>query len=96
MNNTEDRIAAARADLLARSGDVPAALGYLNLIAWLIPGMLGVAYRRRLLAGRAALLLGAAMFAVNVALTAACSAPRRWRSATRWHGRTRSRSTPVR
>lgn len=48
--------------------DVPAALGYLNLVAWLIPGMLGVAYRRRLLAGRAALLLGAAMFAVNLLL----------------------------
>ncbi|MDX1886454.1 acyltransferase [Mycolicibacterium sp. 120270] len=47
--------------------DVPAALGYLNLVAWLIPGMLGVAYRRHLLAGRAAL-LGAAMFAVNLLL----------------------------
>ena len=44
------------------------ALGYLNLVAWLIPGMLGVAYRRRLLAGRAALMLGAVMFAVNLAL----------------------------
>ena len=43
-------------------------LGYLNLVAWLIPGMLGVAYRRRLLAGRAALALGAVMFAVNLAL----------------------------
>ena len=29
--------------------DVPACIGYLNLVAWLIPGMLGVAYRRRLL-----------------------------------------------
>ncbi len=44
-------------------------LGYLNLVAWLIPGLLGVAYRRHLLAGRAALVLGAAMFVVNVALT---------------------------
>ena len=44
------------------------ALGYLNLVAWLIPGMLGVAYRRHLLAGRAALMLGAVMFAVNLAL----------------------------
>jgi hypothetical protein len=42
-------------------------LGYLNLVAWLIPGMLGVAYRRKLLAGRAALLL-VVMFAVNLAL----------------------------
>lgn len=48
--------------------DTPAAFGYLNLVAWLIPGMLGVAYRRRLLAGRAALLLGGAMFAVNLLL----------------------------
>jgi hypothetical protein len=28
--------------------------GYFNLVAWLIPGMLGVAYRRHLLPGRAA------------------------------------------
>ena len=43
-------------------------LGYLNMIAWVIPGMFGVAYRRRLLAGRAALTLGTVMFAINVAL----------------------------
>jgi hypothetical protein len=43
-------------------------LGYLNLVAWLIPGVLGVAYRRNLLAGRAALMLGAVMLAVNLAL----------------------------
>ena len=43
-------------------------LGYLNLVAWLLPGMLGVAYRRHLLAGRAAPTLGAVMFAVNLAL----------------------------
>ena len=30
-------------------------LGYLNLVAWLIPGMLGVAYRRHFSTGRAAL-----------------------------------------
>ncbi len=46
----------------------PTWLGYLNLVAWLIPGMLGVAYRRNLLAGRRALLLGAVMLAVNLAL----------------------------
>jgi len=44
------------------------ALGYLNMVVWLIPGMLGVAYRRRLLAGRAALTLGVVMLVVNVAL----------------------------
>ena len=43
-------------------------LGYLNLVVWLIPGMFGVAYRRSLLTGRAALLIGVAMVAVNVAL----------------------------
>ncbi|POY30205.1 acyltransferase family protein [Mycobacterium kansasii] len=45
-----------------------AALGYLNLAVWLIPGMFGVAYRRRLLSGRAALGTAAALFAVDVAL----------------------------
>ncbi|PXX08894.1 acyltransferase family protein [Mycolicibacterium moriokaense] len=43
-------------------------LGYLNMIVWAIPGMFGVAYRRRLLTGRAALTLGALMLAINVAL----------------------------
>ena len=55
-------------DAIRINGDAPAGLGYLNLVAWLIPGMLGVAYRRHLLAGRAALLLGAVMLAVNLAL----------------------------
>ncbi len=45
-----------------------APLGYLNLAVWLIPGMFGVAYRRRLLTGRAALGTAAALFAVNLAL----------------------------
>ena len=45
-----------------------ASLGYLNLAVWLIPGMFGVAYRRRLLTGRAALGTAVALFAVNVAL----------------------------
>jgi hypothetical protein len=44
------------------------AVGYLNMVAWVTPGMFGVAYRRRLLAGRAALTLGAVMLAMNVAL----------------------------
>jgi surface polysaccharide O-acyltransferase-like enzyme len=45
-----------------------AVLGYLNMAVWVIPGMFGVAYRRRLLAGRAALALAVAMLAVNLAL----------------------------
>ena len=55
-------------DAIRINVDGLSALGYLNLVAWLIPGMLGVAYRRHLLAGRAALALGAVMFAVNLAL----------------------------
>ncbi|WP_333891908.1 acyltransferase [Mycolicibacterium gadium] len=46
----------------------PTLLGYLNLSMWLIPGLFGVAYRRRLLAPAPALVLGVAMFVVNVAL----------------------------
>ena len=45
-----------------------ALLGYLNMAVWLIPGMFGVAYRRRLLDGAAALWVGLGMFAVNVGL----------------------------
>src|SRR6476469_6123161 len=55
-------------DAIRINGDAPATIGYLNLVAWLIPGMLGVAYRRHLLARRAALMLGAVMLAVNLAL----------------------------
>ncbi|TDK93037.1 acyltransferase family protein [Mycolicibacterium mucogenicum] len=44
------------------------ALGYLNFVVWLIPGMLGVAYRRGLLTTPTALRVGLAMLAVNVAL----------------------------
>ena len=45
-----------------------ATLGYVNLAAWLIPGMFGVAYRRRLVTTRAALVVGVAAFVVNLAL----------------------------
>ncbi|MCV7006262.1 acyltransferase family protein [Mycobacterium gordonae] len=45
-----------------------APLGYLNLAAWLIPAMFGVAYRRRLVTGRAALVAAALLLLVNVAL----------------------------
>ena len=44
------------------------ALGYLNFVVWLIPGMLGVAYRRGLLTTPTALRVGLAMLVVNVAL----------------------------
>lgn len=45
-------------------------LGYLNMAVWLIPGMLGVGYRRRLLTPRAGWAAGLAMLGVNVALLA--------------------------
>lgn len=45
-----------------------AALGYVNLIVWLIPGMLAVAYRRALLAPRTAVALAAGMLALNLAM----------------------------
>jgi hypothetical protein len=43
-------------------------LGYVNMTAWLIPGMFGIAYRRGLLDTRAAYPLGIAMLGVNLAL----------------------------
>ncbi|MDT5287654.1 MAG: hypothetical protein QOF88_2543 [Mycobacterium sp.] len=43
-------------------------VGYLNMLAWLIPGMFGVAYRRRLLSTRTALRLGVGMLGVNLSL----------------------------
>ncbi len=55
-------------DAIRINVDGMSGLGYLNLVVWLIPGMFGVAYRRRRLADRAALTLGAVMFAVNLAL----------------------------
>ena len=55
-------------DAIRINVDGLAALGYLNMVVWLIPGMFGVAYRRRLLAGHVALSLGVVMLTVNVAL----------------------------
>lgn len=55
-------------DAIRINVDGLSALGYLNMIVWVIPGMCGVAYRRRLLASHAALALGVVMLAVNVAL----------------------------
>ncbi len=43
-------------------------LGYVNLIAWLIPGMFGLAYRRRLLTSGTALVVSAAMLTINIGL----------------------------
>jgi hypothetical protein len=43
-------------------------VGYVNMLAWLIPGMFGVAYRRRLLTARTALSVGVAMLVVNLSL----------------------------
>ncbi len=47
-----------------------ALLGYLNMTVWLIPGLFGVAYRRRLLDRRTALRVGLAMLGVNLTLLA--------------------------
>ncbi|HEV7360381.1 MAG TPA: acyltransferase [Mycobacterium sp.] len=58
----------AAVDAIRLHWHVAAALGYLNLAVWLIPAMFGVAYRRGLLTGRAALVTAAAVLVVNVAL----------------------------
>ncbi|MDO3638174.1 acyltransferase family protein [Mycolicibacterium arseniciresistens] len=58
----------AAIDVLRINLELPKLVSYLNMAAWLIPGMLGVAYRRRLLDGRTALGVGVAMLGVNLAL----------------------------
>lgn len=58
----------AAIDVIRLHWPAAAALGYLNLAVWLIPAMFGVAYRRQLLTGRAALVTVTAMVAVDVAL----------------------------
>ncbi|WP_158167636.1 acyltransferase family protein [Mycolicibacterium smegmatis] len=58
----------AAVDAVRITADGYGALGYLNTLVWLIPGMLGVAYRRQLLSARAALRIGLGMFGVNLAL----------------------------
>jgi hypothetical protein len=45
-----------------------AVLGYLNMVVWVIPGLFGVAYRRRLLDSRGALKLGLLMLVANLVL----------------------------
>src|SRR5690348_271615 len=55
-------------DAIRINVDGIATVGYLNMAVWLIPGMFGVAYRRRLLGGAGALSLGVVMLSINVAL----------------------------
>lgn len=58
----------AAVDAIRINVDGTSGVGYLNMVVWVIPGMFGVAYRRRLLDGLAALTLGTVMLAINVAL----------------------------
>lgn len=58
----------ALVDVIRLSWPGAAALGYLNFAVWLLPGMFGVAYRRRLLGRRAAIATAVALLGVNVAL----------------------------
>ncbi len=58
----------ALVDLIRLHTSTGSPLGYLNMAAWAIPGMFGVAYRRNLLSPRAALRIGLAMLGVNVLL----------------------------
>lgn len=60
----------AAVDVIRLTTDAPSGLAFVNLVAWLIPGILGVVYRRRLLSTRAALRVGLAMLAVNLGLVA--------------------------
>lgn len=55
-------------DAIRINADGLSALGYLNMIVWVVPGLFGVAYRRWLLTGHAALTIGVVMFAVNIGL----------------------------
>ena len=63
-------VTVAAVDLLRITHDGWSALGYVNFAMWLIPGAFGVAYRRGLVTGRAALTTAAVAFGVNVALVA--------------------------
>lgn len=55
-------------DAIRISLDGYAVLGYANVVVWLIPGMIGVGYRRGLLTRRSALVAGLGMFTANLAL----------------------------
>jgi hypothetical protein len=55
-------------DVVRLHWSAASSLGYLNLAVWLIPGMFGIAYRRGLLTGRAALGTALTLLAVDIAL----------------------------
>ncbi|GGK37642.1 acyltransferase family protein [Nocardia camponoti] len=54
----------------ARLTGAPAELGYVNVVAWLIPGVLGIAYVRGLLTRSAAVAVAVVVAAIDVALVA--------------------------
>ncbi|TEA03487.1 acyltransferase family protein [Mycobacteroides salmoniphilum] len=58
----------AAIDVLRLGLDAPKGIGYVNFVVWLLPAVLGVGYRRQLITQKAALMLAAAIFAVNIAL----------------------------
>jgi hypothetical protein len=58
----------AAVDAIRVSDPAWSTVGYVNMLGWLIPGMFGVAYRRRLLCTVTALRIGVAMVAVNLGL----------------------------
>lgn len=60
--------AVAVVDTVRLNVDGLSAFGYVNMAVWLIPGMFGVAYRRRLLTCRAAVALAATMLVVDILL----------------------------
>lgn len=58
----------AAVDVLRLGLGAPAGIGYVNFVVWLLPAVLGVGYRRQLITQKAALMLAAAVFAINIAL----------------------------
>lgn len=60
--------AIACTDIIRLNWSAAAPLGFFNLVVWFVPAMFGVAYRRRLLTGRVALVLAAVSLMANAAL----------------------------
>lgn len=58
----------AAVDVLRLGLGAPAGIGYVNFVVWLLPAVLGVGYRRQLITQKTALMLAAAVFAINIAL----------------------------
>lgn len=58
----------AAVDVLRLGLGAPAGIGYVNFVVWLLPAVLGVGYRRQLITQKTALILAAAVFAINIAL----------------------------